>query len=435
MVAQSPTARRRRLTLAVASALALVSLPAAPSMVVGEAAAQTRSRTLPLVVIRAPSGIVDEPKRRATMRVIDRTRRGSRRTNYAGRIGIELRGFTSLGEPKKSYALELRTRSGKNRNVSLLGMPKDEDWVLSAGYRDKSLLRNVVAYSAARWLGRYAPRTRPVEVVVNGRYRGVYVLTEQLKVHKRRVAADDRRISGGYLLEMINLGRIRGERFFRTPVEKEIIIYSDPSGEDLSRRRADWIRGYVERFERVLYGPAFSDPLRGYHRYLDMGAAVDFVLLNELFKNWDTFRVSTYMHKGVGGKLVLGPLWDFDHALGNFPAQGDRVDNVAGWLFAEEPWAGRLYLDPAFRARLVRRWRSIRARGLLRHIMRTIDRGARQLGAARARNFRRWRILGVDLQSPIDPRTGAIPQTYAQELDYLKSWLTRRTRWIDSQIR
>ena len=423
----------RRPTLAVALALTLI-------LVLGllwasVAAAQSGLRTtLPRVVIRAPDGIGDEPKRPATMRIISRRRGGDRAshrgTDYHGPIGIEHRGFHSLEHPKKSYSFETRTRSGNNRNVSLLGMPKDEDWVLIGNYYDRSLLRNVVAYSAARWLSRYASRTRLVEVIVDGRYDGVYVLSERLKLHERRVAVDDRAISGGYLLEMVDTERIRGQSFFQTPVRDKSVVYADPRREDLSYGRARWISNYIGRFELTLYGPGFTHPRRGFRRYLDIGAAVDYILLDELFKNVATFDDSTYMHKGVGGKLVLGPLWDYNHALGNFVGR-DGTDPVFGWQLTDAPWVDRLYADPAFRARVVTRWRRIRRRGLLRHIMRTIDGGAKRLGAAQARNFRRWPIPH---SGPVDPRTGSIPQTYGQEIGYLKWWLRSRARWIDSRI-
>ena len=339
---------RRFLVAVLTGVIAVVALPAA-------AAAQQPPLDLPVVSIDAPEAIVDEPKRTATMSVYDR----DRRAHYAGQIGIERRGQSSQSLPKKSYSIETRTESGENRNVSLLGMPADDDWVLIANYEDLSLLRSFVVYSTTNWLGRYAARTALVEVVLNGRYNGVYLLAEQLKLHDSRVAVDDSRISGGYLLEMTSKGRAEGEGYFTTPVQRQAVVYDDPKRDDLSYGRAAWIRRYVRRFERRLYGEEFMDRKRGYRPYLDVGAAVDYLLLNELFRNTDTFLFSTYMHKGVGGKLVLGPVWDFDQAAGRYypePAFNSRE----GWQYTirfrqqvpgqGQPWAGRLYADPAFRS-------------------------------------------------------------------------------------
>ena len=420
----------RRLGLALlTAAIAIAALPAGVAVAAegGALAAQNGRLDLPVVVIDAPNGIVDDPKRDATMRVYDR----DRREDYTGHIGIELRGYTSQqDDPKKPYALETRKDSGANRNVSLLGMPEDDDWVLIASYVDRSLLRNYLAYATARWTGHYASRTRLVEVVLNNSYEGVYLLGEQLKVHDDRVAVDDSDVSGGYLLEMISMRRSEGEQFFTTPVQNQPIVYKDPNREDLSLGRAVWIRNYVNRFERRLYGDRFRDRQRGYRRYLDLDAAVDYMLLNELFRNADTFRNSTYMHKGVDTKLVLGPLWDFDHAIGN---DGTASDNeTAGWEYTASPWAGRLYADPAFTRRMARRWSELRERGIESKILRTIDRGARKLGGGpQQRNFSRWHNLGG---GPKDPRTGAPPADYAQAVDYLKWWVGERLEWIDGQL-
>jgi hypothetical protein len=412
----------RSLGAALLTAIAIAALPAG-------AAAQSAGPNLPVAVIDAPNGVVDEPKSDATMRLLNR----DRSEDYSGRIGIEFRGFTSQqDDPKKSYAVETRKASGDNDNVSLLGMPEEDDWVLIAGYRDESLLRNFLAYSEARWLGRYAPRNRLVEVFVNDTYEGVYLLAEDLKLHENRVAVDDSDISGGYLLEMISMRRTAGERFFTTPVQNQPVVYKDPNGEDISLGRADWIRRYVNRFEGRLYDRRFRNRRRGYRRYLDRGAAVDYLLLNELFRNADTFRNSTYMHKSAGEKLVLGPLWDFDHAIGN---DGDAEDNLTtGWEYGASPWAGRLYEDRGFRRKMARRWKSLRKRGLRGHLERTIDRGARQLAAAQQRNYSRWPVFGTKAAQPADPRTGAPPANHAQAVDYLKWWVVKRYKWISRNI-
>ncbi len=396
------------------------------------AAADSAGPNLPVVAIDAPDGIADEPKRDATMRLFDR----HRHEEYRGPIGIELRGHSSrANDPKKSYAFETRRESGERKDVSLRGMPDDEDWVLIASYKDESLLRNFVAYSAARWLGHYAPRARLVEVTLNDTYEGVYLLAEELKLHEKRVAVDDSDVSGGYLLQMISTERTSRERFFTTPVQSQPVVYTDPEGDDISYGRAAWIRDYISRFERALYGDRFTDRRRGYRRYLDMSAAVDYVLLNELFRNADTFRNSTYMHKGVGGKLVLGPVWDFDHALGD--DNDPDFNALTGWQYqtrASYRWVDRLYDDPGFVKRMATRWRDLRKRGLRGHIIRAIDRGARQLAAAQERNFSRWPVFGTDAASPEDPRTGAPPANHAQAVDYLKWWVVKRYKWINRNV-
>jgi hypothetical protein len=409
--------------------LALLIVTAISAAAPAGAAAQSGAPNLPFVEIDAPEGIVDDPKRPGTMRVYD----SERREHYNGPIGIELRGYTSQqDDPKKSYAVETQTDLGENRNVSLLGMPADDDWVLIAGYRDESLLRNFVAYSTARKMGRYAARARLVEVFLNDSYEGVYLLAEDLKIHKDRVAVDGSDISGGYLVEMTSTRRTAGERFFTTPVTNRPFFYKDPKPHEIPNDRAAWISGYISQFERTLYGQQFTDPQVGYRAELDVSAAVDYLLLNELFRNADTFRNSTYMHKSAGGTLVLGPLWDFDHAIGN---DGDAEDNLTtGWEYTASPWAERFYADPYFRSRMALHWDAMQKQGLTSHIMQTIDAGSALLAEAAARNEERWPVFSANRAFPPDPRTGQRPANYAQAVDYLKWWLTQRIQWMDANL-
>ena len=198
-------------------------------------------------------------------------------------------------------------------------------------YNDKTLMRNALAYETARRLGRYASRTRYVELVLNGRYEGVYVLMETPKLDDERVRVADRGLSGGYLLEFTFADQVRGGRSsFRLPTTRRAVVFQDPDAEDLSRRERAWITRHLRRAERALYGRRFRSPTRGWRAYLDEAALVDFVLLNELFKNQDAFRASTFLSKGAGAKLQLGPIWDFDIAMGNSNYGESRA--LGGWL-------------------------------------------------------------------------------------------------------
>ena len=152
------------------------------------------SSDIPLVVIETPGSmsIPDEPKVTARMRIIDhgpgQLNRDTDPGNvYDGAVGIEIRGSYSASLPQKPFGFETRDAGGENLNVPLLGLPAENDWILLANYNDKSFLRNALAGHIFRQMGHYAPRTRHVEVVVNGSYEGIYVLTEKIKRDKNRV--------------------------------------------------------------------------------------------------------------------------------------------------------------------------------------------------------------------------------------------------------
>jgi len=350
--------------------------------------------------------IPNEPKVPARLRM----------PGFDGRIGIEQRGQSSRRLfPKKSFAIELRDAAGKDRTAALLGMPEDGDWVLYGPYNDKTLMRNVVAYETARWIGRYAARTRFVELRLNGRYRGVYVLMEKLEL-------GDDRVAGAALLEFTFPYQAQfKDRSFRTPVKRRPIVWEDPERADLSRRRANAIARRVRAAERALYG-------RGdWKRRIDLASAVDFALVNELFKNQDGFHGSTYMTLHGDGTLHMGPVWDFDIAIGNSDYGPSR--RLRGWMLRHRDWAARMYRDPAFTRRLERRWHQLRRAGLRRHVLATVNRSHEQLRGAIVPNFRRWPVL--DRRIWPNPRARG---SYRAELQFLRSWLTRRIRWIDRHI-
>jgi hypothetical protein len=383
-----------RLLLAVL--LCAIGAGAAPA---GAAAA------LPVLRIDAARAIPDEPKAPARLRM----------PGYRGRIGIERRGQSSQQFPKVSYAIELRDGRGRDREAPLLGMPSDGDWVLYAPYNDKTLMRNVVAYETARAIGRYAPRTRFVELHLDGRYHGVYVLMERPELGGDRV-------EGEALLELTFPFQARSKApSFRTPLLRRPIVWEDPERGELSRRRARSIAWHVRAAERALYGPG------RWRDRIDVASAVDFVLLNELFKNEDGFHASTYMAVHDDGRLRLGPLWDFDVAMGNSDYGPSR--HLTGWMLAQRDWAERLYRDRAFTRAMAVRWRELRRAGLLERVSGIVTRSRAALRGEVRRNFRRWPVL----DQRVWPNPHALG-SYGAELRFLRSWLIRRITWIDRHI-
>ena len=142
---------------------------------------------LPIIVISTNrNNIVDDPRIISDMGIIynhsNLNNLSDPYNNYNGPISIELRGSSSQDVfPKKSYSLETQTLNGDNNNVSLLGMPKENDWILYGAYSDKTLLRNNLTYKLARQMGHYAPKSMYCELFINTEYLGIYMLTEKIK--------------------------------------------------------------------------------------------------------------------------------------------------------------------------------------------------------------------------------------------------------------
>jgi hypothetical protein len=147
----------------------------------------------------------------------------------------------------------------------------------------------------------------------------------------------------------------------------------------------------------------------------------------------DAFHASTYFHRAPGGRIVFGPLWDFDIAMGNTTMT--RFRTTPGWNLRGRPYVGRLWQDGAFRRGLATRWRKLRAAGLRERLHGMIARDARQLRGAQMRNFRRWPILGRYVwPNPVDPRTGRYRPSWRSEVAYLRRWLDARIGWMNRAL-
>lgn len=471
-------------------------------------------------------------------------------SNYEGLALINIRGRASLRYPKRSFTLKCIDEEGNDRAVSLLGLPKDEDYVLYAPYPDKTLMRDVLAYELGAGTGRWAPRTRFLEVFLtdgNGKlskedYVGVYVLEERIKRHASRVDirklspvdADEPAVTGGYIFKKDHVDRgyygppdllgggiyqssstnksgfptppggfpadpkgflptyksnsrsrenvnesssnssssrrnnaapapftnlltapilrarsqpqsstvyydndeeivERLETGFVTSLRTNQFYWVEPEEDEVSPVQRDWLRRYLNRFEATLYGESFLDPAEGYLSFIEAGSFIDYHLIVEVTKNVDGHRFSTFYTKDRGGKLRLEPMWDWNLSFGNCNGKQGWLPEYWFWpqlTETEYTWFRRLFEDPDFGQRYVDRWGELRERLLdTERLRKRIEELAELLNEAQARNFTRWPILGQG----VNPNF-FVGDTYREEVDWMKDWLTKRLAWMDEQF-
>jgi len=394
--------------------------------------------------------IADEPKIDAEMIISEK---GS--VVHNAMIGIEIRGSSSQMFPKKSYGFETRDAENNDIDISLLGLPEEEDWILYAPYSDKSLVRNILIYDLSRDMNRYASRSQLVEVSINGDYRGVYVFMEKLKRDKERIdintLKDDENsgenLTGGYILK-IDKGFDEQNSFISqwgSSIGSESLeirfIYTYPKSTKITPEQKEYITTYINDFETVLASDGFMDPVSGYSAFIDVDSFVDFFILNELSNNVDGYRISTYMHKDKNEKLKMGPIWDFNLAFGNADYCSGGEPNVWAYKFNERCpedslsvpfWWGRLLEDPNFVALLKERWSSLRGSTLSTANVRAKVDGYIDVldkSGALKTNFETWNILGTYVWP-----NNYIGRTYTEDTDYLKGWISNRMVWMDGAI-
>lgn len=420
------------------------------------------SSNLPIVVVQVGRDIPDEPKVTGHLGVIDngpgvRNQVIDPFTGYDGPIGIEIRGSSSRSFPKKSYAVELRDALGEGVNVPLLGMPAEEDWILYGPYSDKTFMRNALIMRLSNRIGRYASRTRFVELVIDGDYRGVYVVMERIKRDDNRVniarldptetTGED--VTGGYIIKVDKTDGAQVAGWYSTFVpytgspHRVFYQYHYPRPDDIVPEQEAYIQNAVYVFESRMASAAWDDPVFGYTRYLDPEAAVDFFLLNELSKNIDGYRLSTYMFRDreragePPPRFVLGPIWDYNLAFGNAnyydgaSPTGFFIENMSADDGFQAPfWLGKLWNDAGFQSRIRARWTSLRAGPFHRDsVMAYIDESEEMLREAEARDAARWNNLG----NYVWPNP-TWPSTWNGELNYFRMWIGSRLAWMDARL-
>lgn len=366
---------------------------------------------LPMVTITADTPLNPTKKVAAQMQA----------GHYDGRIGIKLRGNSSLSFNQKKYTIELRDTDDKEQPAPLFDMPAHSDWVLLAPYNDVSMVRDPLAFSLWRAMGHWGPRTKMVELTLNGDYRGIYILSEAIKRGAERVNVSKlrksdvsgRELTGGYILRIDTYNDDDATFNSKVPGIGEgnwssQVIWSCiyPKKKNLQPEQFAYIQAYVDSVEQVIQSDHFADPLRGYARLIDVPSFVDYFIHTELSMNADGYKRSAYFYKekrhpdGTGGKLVAGPVWDYNLAYGN--ANFANADNPEAWCFegaSNNPtpamWQ-RLLQDPAFRKAVKQRYQQLR-KGVLSNqaIMAYIDDHALAVAPALNRHFEKYPELLV----------------------------------------
>lgn len=373
--------------------------------------------------------------------------------DYSGNITIASRGHSSRNFAQKPYKIETVDASYTNNvDVSLLGMPADNDWVLYAPYDDKTLIRNVLAYQLSNEMGRYASRTRMVELVLNGDYRGIYVLEEKIKRGANRVDiaklkpedTTGSQLTGGYIFSA-DYADVPGydswtSNFLSCPAAATPVAfaYSYPKAADINAPQKTYIAGYVDSFESALTNIPLIDTFNGYRHYIDVPSFIDFCIQEEVAHHSDAYRLSSYCHKDKEGRLVAGPIWDFNLAYGNSYLYDAPDVTTYMWNFpcpVANPclvpfWWKTFMQDSLYRKDLKCRYTNLRFNGALdtSHIWGIIDSMVNMLEVPQQQHYARWPFMGVQIF--LNPHAF---NTYDDEISYMKAFIRHRITWLDAQ--
>lgn len=414
-------------------------------------ASKLDSSNLPIVIINTNLvAIPDTIKIPGTMGIINNGYNVINHTkdpfnDYNGHIGIEKRGSISQLWPQKSYGLETRDSLGNNLNAPIIGMPKENDWVLYGPHDDKTLMRNAISYLIGNRMGKWAPRTKHCEVSFVSifnllDYQGTYVMLEKIKRDKNRVdiskldkndnAGDS--LTGGYIIAVDGNIWTPDSGFYSNIQTNLFFEYKYPKGDEITPQQRNYIKAYIDSFETALNGPNFSNPLTGFRKYADEFSFIDFFIIQELSKNLDSYRRSSYLYKdknSKGGKLIAGPFWDFNSAWGG-PNQCN-FEKDTGWAYQQTCWIhGNTYpipfwwskflKDSTFANNLKCKWIQYRSTFLdTASLFHDLDSMRIYLTDAASRHYSEFNFNNYNFKNQVDS---------------LKKWIAKRMAWMDANM-
>ena len=351
-------------------------------------------------------------------------------------VEIRLRGNSTMWLPKQPYRIKFPEK------FSPLGLNhvKEKSWVLLANDADKTLLRNAVAFKAAKIMNddpannRFVPSTVFVDLYVNGDYKGNYHLTDQVEVATGRVnveslkASDGNnplKITGGYLLEMDGFGETE-PLYFKTKSKNLIATVKYPKDDDFDISQFEYIKDYFgSQAESALFSDNFTDGVTGWRKYFDEKTFIDYYIISELTGNPDSWW-STYIFKRRNDPLLyFGPIWDFDIAFNNDKRLGDVTRKLMA-TNAHDPkvWIQQFMKDAGFKNAVKLRWNNKKAELLT--LLDYTDQMVAKINFSQEANFKRWNITTQSL-----PQGAIAPPNYELGIKQLKEYMNARYTYLD----
>ena len=318
--------------------------------------------------------------------------------------------------PKKPFQLKFPEKT------SILGMPEDKKWIFLAEYSDKSLMRNTIAFELG-YLSKldWTPESVFTDVFVNNEYGGTYNISQKVEESTNRVALGD----NGYLLEIDQLNRLDADDvYFRT--DRFLINIKEPELE-YDSEQYNYAKNLLNDFENALFGSNFSDLEIGYHKYIDVDSFIDWYLISEITKNQDSKDFSSiFMNVIPGGKIKMGPLWDFDLAFGN--VNYSDATYPSGFWVKDHKWYARLFEDQNFKSKVKSRF--LYFKDNVDFILEKMDEYAELLKYSQEENNDKWNLFGRHVwPNPV------FYNSHQEEVDHLKNWYEQRMVWLDNAFR
>ncbi len=361
---------------------------------------------------------------------------------------IRYRGNSSRYFDKLSYLFRTVDENGEDLDVSLLGMPEEESWVLNGPFLDKTLIRNYMCMNISAEVMGYAPRVRFFELYFNGEYQGVYLLMEHVNRDSNRVPISKYNEDDPFTSYILRLDRgdepvnalnpfseYAMRRFPDTLTNRYDFNIEYPPKDLLTPEIVRYIEEDLSQIEKAIYSFDYDDDVYGYSNLLDVDSFVDYFILNEFFQNSDAMLYSTYFYKDLRSTLSVGPVWDWNNACDNYM---EEIHDGTGFRMTGWYMYFMLLRDEDFVEQIIARYRFLRQNVLSEeYLLNYIDSTVAYLGDAVDRNYEVWGYSFDPDQLTegqyLEPKSRN-PSNYEEAIQQLKNFLIARGNWLDQYI-
>ena len=340
---------------------------------------------------------------------------------YDEPIFVKGRGAYSWSNPKRPYTVKL------GKPTDLLGMNKARKWVLMADYVDKTMLRTYLTFKLARDIsqGIFSPDSRYVDAYFNGQYNGLYYILDSIQVYENRINID---IEHEALFEIEAIYRHDNHRnCIDMRNGGHHILYKKPDDNDIFRevKEANLVK-FQEFFDN--FHTALDKGYNEFSKYMNVESFVNWYIVNELVKNFDSaFTASCYCYI-KDGKLHMGPVWDYHTCYGGQEVATCRIPT--GYHVRTSPWFSKLMDDETFFKLVCERWTELRKEGVIDDFLSQIPGVIDNMSDSIEKNFILWR--SALRETGLRGRARSF-FTFEEEVDYLVNWTLTRIEWLDKQ--
>lgn len=362
-------------------------------------------------------------------------------------IRIRVRGNSSRWFNKQSYAIRTVEEDGVTESgLPLLGMEPGTDWALHGPFLDKSLLRNYLGMNIAGQIMDYAPDVRFCEVVLNGEYRGLYVLMETVSHGEGRVdiqGIQEEKGITGYVIQFDTNDILSPQAldnfslYSRILKQKAQIVVEYPGAYSLDERLMRYVERDVSAMEKTLYSYDYNSLDYGYSTFLDVDEFINYMLIFEIMEIHDAGNLSTFYYRDINSP-VKPVVWDFNNSLDNYSIIAEDDFSIRKFVTVQAPWFLMLLKDQSFVDGVISKYRLLRDTVLSDEYLNAfIDDAVAYLGPAVDRNFAVWGYSfdsqNMDNHNKLHPDERNI-SSYEEAVSQLKGTLLDRLHWLDENI-